>query len=206
MHREGRDRRALLVALCPPGEVVVDVGADHGHVARALGAIATERQPERIAVRGSERWVIADGLRPFRRVDVAVIAGMGANTIARILANGPRPGHALLHAQDDPPALRRWLAANGWRIAREGLAREAGRFAEVILATAGEERAAGLALDYGPRLLVEGDPSLVAHLEQIEGWLAGLLRATEGRAAPRRREWEERLAFVRAAAVRARAL
>jgi tRNA (adenine22-N1)-methyltransferase len=206
VHREGRERRALLAALCPPGEVVVDVGADHGHVARAVGGIATERLPERIALRGAERWVVADGLRPFRRVDVAIVAGMGAKTIARILSEGPRPSRAVLHAQDDPPALRRWLAANGWRIVREGLAREAGRYAEVSVVEPGEERATGFALDYGPRLLADGDPLLADHLGQVAGWLAGLLRATEGRPAPRRQEWEDRLAFVRSAAERLRPL
>lgn len=201
MHREGRARRDLLVALCPPGAVVVDVGADHGHVARAVGAVATERMPERIAVREGP-WVVADGLRPFRRVDVAIVAGMGARTIARILSEGPRPGTAVLHAQDDPPALRRWLAANGWRIVREGLAREAGRFAEVIVAVPGVEEASGLALEYGPRLLADGDPLLDAHLGELEGWLSGLLRETEGRAALRRADWERRLAFVRGARTR----
>jgi tRNA A22 N-methylase len=202
VHREGRERRELLIALCPPGDVIVDVGADHGHVARRLGAIATERLPERIAVRSEGPWVVADGLRPFRRVDVAVVAGMGARTIARILSEGPRPGHVVLHAQDDPPALRRWLAANGWRILREGLAREAGRFAEVVVAAPGVEPASGWELEYGPRLLTDGDPWLAAHLAELEAWLAGLLRATEGREVPRRAEWEERLAFVRAARAR----
>lgn len=193
MHREGRDRRALLVAMCPPGEVVVDVGADHGHVARALGAVATERFPERIAVRQG-RWVVADGLRPFRRVDTAVIAGMGAETIARILAAGPRPGRALLHAQDDPGRLRRWLAGNGWRIEREGLAREAGRFAEVVLAGPGVEDATDPALSFGPRLAEAGDPLLAEHLRHQAAWLDALLATP----APeeRRRGWALQRAFL----------
>jgi tRNA A22 N-methylase len=196
MHRDGRDRRALLVSMCPLGDVVVDVGADHGHVARSLGAIATERAPERIAVRGEGPWVVADGLRPFRRVDVAVIAGMGAHTILGILAAGPRPARALLHAQDDPPTLRLGLAAAGWRIEREGLAREAGRFAEVILAAPGAETAEGLELEYGPRLLGGDDPLLQLHLRQLLGWLDGVLEQTRGRDVARRADWEVRRAFL----------
>ena len=105
MNRAGKPRRDLLVRMTPPGDVVVDVGADHGHVAEALGAIATERMPNR-AGRTDVPWVICDGLAAFRRVDVAVIAGMGARTIAGILTRGPTPEVAVLHAQDDPPFLR----------------------------------------------------------------------------------------------------
>ncbi len=195
MHREGRDRRALLVALCPPGEVVVDVGADHGHVARALGAIATERLPERVAV-PSGRWVVGDGLRPFRHVDVAVVAGMGAHTIRKILEAGPRPTWLVAHAQDDPPALRRWLAANGWRIEREALCRGAGRFAEVVVATAGVETATGQALSFGPRLLERGDPLLAEHVAQQLQWLDGLLERVGDGVPAKRAEWEERRRFL----------
>ena len=168
MKRQGRARRAAICELCPAGEVIVDVGADHGHVAAELGAIATERHPH-IIQRSDVRWVVADGLRPFRRVDVAIIAGMGALTIAGILEAGPRPAAAVLHAQDDPIALRRWLAANGWRIEAESLAPEAGRYAEILRVIPGREAATGLVLDVGPRLLEQGHPLLIAHLTQLLG-------------------------------------
>ncbi len=181
MKTKGRARRQVLAALAPDAEIIVDVGADHGHVAHALGAIATERMPGR-AGRPDLRWVIADGLRPFRRVDVAIVAGMGAHTIARILQAGPRPRVAVLHAQDDPSALRRWLAGHQWTIDAERLAPEANRFAEVIRAIPGVERATGVALELGPRLLVEGDPHLVAHLHQLLGHHRRIAAATSGRA------------------------
>jgi tRNA (adenine22-N1)-methyltransferase len=112
-------------------------------------------------------WVVCDGLAPFREVGVAIIAGMGARTIAAILEAGPRPGALLLHAQDDPPLLRAYLANNGWRITQEALAPEARRYAEVIVAVPGHESSTGLTLHYGPRLLGEGDPHLLAHLKQL---------------------------------------
>lgn len=162
--------------------MIVDVGADHGHVAHALGAIASERAPQR-AGRVDVRWVIADGLRPFRRVDVAIVAGMGADTIARILEGGPRPEVAVVvHAQDDPPRLRRWLAANGWRIDEERLAREAGRFAEVIRAVPGEEPARGLDLELGPRLVRGDDPLLAEHLAELERYYTALAAKTSASA------------------------
>lgn len=178
MKRAGRDRREALAALCPRGGLIVDVGADHGHVAHAVGAVATERAPNRIG-RRDVPWIVADGLAPFSRVDVAIIAGMGAHTIAGILARGPRPELAVVvHAQDDPPALRLWLAANGWRIDAERLAREAGRFAEVIRAVPGDEPATGLKLAFGPRLLDDGDPLLDEHLAELEQYYAELAART----------------------------
>jgi tRNA A22 N-methylase len=185
----------VLVELAPAGDVVVDVGADHGHVAAALSAIATERQPGR-AGRADVPWVIADGLQPFRHVDVAIIAGMGALTIAGILERGPRPSTAVLHAQDDPPRLRRWLAANGWRIEAERLAPEAGRFAEVLRVVEGHEESSGLWLEHGPRLLRGDDPLLEAHLEQLIGHYGRIVADTRGRAAEVCDDAEARIRFL----------
>ncbi|MCB9685667.1 MAG: tRNA (adenine(22)-N(1))-methyltransferase TrmK [Alphaproteobacteria bacterium] len=208
MKRAGLKRRRVMASLVPAGAgIVVDVGADHGHVARALGAIATERMPNRMRrLPGDDEvaWVVADGLLPFRRVDVAVIGGMGALTIAGILERGPRPSVAVLHAQDDPPRLRLWLAEHGWRIEEEALAPEAGRYAEILRAVPGEETSAGLALELGPRLLEGTDPYLIPHLEQLAGWLREVVLATEGRAADKHARAAERLTYVEGALKRRR--
>lgn len=167
MKTKGSPRRDVICSLCPPGRVVVDVGADHGHVALRLGAIASEKAPHLVQPRPGLRWVVADGLRPYRHVDVAVVAGMGARTIARVLVEGARPRVAVLHAQDDPPLLRRWLATHGWRIDAERLAPEGRGFAEVVRVVQGAETATGLELEYGPILQRDGDPCLAEHLEHL---------------------------------------
>lgn len=172
-----RARRRLIVALCPRDRLVVDVGADHGHVAHALGAIATERLPHRRG-RPDVRWVVADGLQPFREVPVAVITGMGARTIAGILERGPRPEVLIAHCPDEPAALRRYLAAHGWRIDAEGLAREGRRFAEVLRAIPGTEPATGLLLEHGPRLLEGDDPLLRPWLLHERGHWRSIGRQT----------------------------
>jgi len=195
--RRGAGRRRLLVALCPRDRLVIDVGADHGHVAYALGAIATERLPHRIG-RRDIRWVVADGLSPFREVPVAVIAGLGARSIQRVLARGPRPGVLVAHAPDDPGALRLWLAANEWRIDAEGLALEGNRFAEVLRAVPGRENATGLALELGPRLLEGDDPLLRAWMEHTHRYWGGLAARTAVAAPPVAARATRRAAFLEA--------
>jgi tRNA A22 N-methylase len=181
--RVSRDRRAAIVelarAVMSAGDLVVDVGADHGHVAHALGGIATERAPGRSG-RTDVPWVLADGLRGVRRADVAVIAGMGFRTIAGILERGPTPRFAVLHAPDDPQSLRLWLGEHGFRIDDETLAKEGPRYAEVIRVVPGTEPHRGETLALGPLLCRRGHPLLVPHLERLRRRLDALARATEG--------------------------
>lgn len=157
MSRLAADRWRAIVALVEavraPGHVVVDVGADHGHVAHALGAIAVERAPHRIG-RPDVPWIVSDGLTALAHVDIAVVAGMGAHRIADIVARGPAPTVAIVaHAPDDPPTLRQRLAASGWRIDAEVVVKEGPRHAFVLRATPGIETASGEALAIGPVLL-----------------------------------------------------
>ncbi|MBN2800191.1 MAG: tRNA (adenine(22)-N(1))-methyltransferase TrmK [Deltaproteobacteria bacterium] len=189
-------RLAAILELVPSGLLVIDVGADHGHISGALPrVITTERHPHQARRRGL-RWVVADGLAPFREVPCAVIAGMGARTIEAILSRGPAPAVAVLHAPDDPPRLRRWLAANGWRIDAESLAPEARRYAEVLRVVPGEEPATGLTLAVGPRLLSEGHPLLEAHLTQLLGHHRSLAAATAGVAPDKHREAQRWVEFL----------
>jgi len=194
--KKGRARRELILSLVPEGRQVIDVGADHGHVAAAIpGAVATERMPHRRG-RHRLRWVVADGLAPFRTVDVAIIAGMGAKTIEGILTRGPAPRLAILHAPDDPQRLRTWLGSNGWRIEAEGLAPEGRAFAEVVRVVPGVEAATGLELAYGPRLLHGQDPNLLDHLRHHRDYNRDLAAQVGDRAPDVRDRARTRAAFL----------
>lgn len=178
MRSNGRPRRDVLVRFASDGpEPRVDVGADHGWVAEALGCIATERRPNRRA-RSYDTWVVCDGLDAFGPMGTAVIAGMGAKTIARIISRAPTVQRYVLHAQDDPPALRRWLAGHGFRIVTEGLAPEARRFAEVVVAEPGDESTAGLELAFGPVLQRRDVAHATSHFTQLHAYYAGLAKKT----------------------------
>lgn len=192
------DRHAVIVALCPGIEPIIDVGADHGYVAAALGAIAVERLPHR---RGpaAVRWVIADGLQPFRAIGTAIICGMGADRIVAILAASVRPRAIVVHATDDPDRLRVGLAAHGWRIDAERLAADGRGFAEVIRAVPGTEPSAGARLRVGPRLLEGGDPLFTAWRERAIAVRVDLLAAISGHEPTRTAAIEEELAVLAAA-------
>lgn len=192
---KGRPRRELIAKMCPRGGFIVDVGADHGHVAHAVGAVGLEREPQRIG-RPDVPWVVGDGLSCFVDVDTAIIAGMGALTIAGILERGPAPARAIVHAPDDPPTLRLELDRLGWQIVEERLAPEARRFAEVLHIVPGSNDAKGLWLELGPRLLLGDDPLLEPHLRHLGRWYAQIAKATR-ESAPDKFAWaEERRAFI----------
>ena len=171
---KGRARREAIISLVPPGRTVVEVGCDHGHTARALGAIGTERRTHRLPQYRDFRLVVADGLQCFRAVDVAIIAGIGAWQIGRILREGPRPRVAIVHAPDRPVWLRRWCADNGWRIDAERLAPEGRRFAEVMRVIPGHEEHRGLQLDFGPCLV--GEPLIRDHAAQLLEYWSSVLK------------------------------
>ncbi len=167
-------RRAAIVSLLPPNPtLIVDVGADHGHLAAAVGAIAVERRPHRRSA-ASLPWVITDGLSAFREVPVAVIAGIGARTIAAILERGVAPVVAILHAPDDPGLLRTLVVTAGWRLEAEALAPEGPRYAEIVRVSRGAEPSSGLHLLHGPHLLEGHDP-------HREAWLGTKIAALEAR-------------------------
>jgi len=177
--RLGRPRRQAILSLVPPGDIVVDVGCDHGYVTDALGAIGVERFPHRLPARRAGPRVICDGLGCFARVDVAILTGLGAAEIARILEAGPTPGIAVLHAPDRPGWLRTWCAAHGWRIDAERLAPEHGHFAQVLRVVPGVEPHQGLLLEFGP--LLKDDPLFPDHVADRTRWWTRQLARTEGR-------------------------
>jgi tRNA (adenine22-N1)-methyltransferase len=115
-------RLRAVAAAIPPGATVADVGCGDGQLARLLrehghDVIATELRPGP-AARARERLGdcrLGDGLEPLglREVEVAVIAGMGGNTIRGILERTPDVAAALerivLQPQQRVDELRTWL-------------------------------------------------------------------------------------------------
>jgi len=154
----GRSRLSAIAELVPPGTRVADIGTGHGKLALWLCAhgiasscVATERTPELLAEarrrshghRGAAGvdFRSGDGLAALRaedRIEVVILAGMGARKMIRILEDGSlgqlSVRRLVLQPQSESDRLRRWLAAHGFGIYRETVAVERGRAYDVIAA------------------------------------------------------------------------
>ncbi len=207
------DRLATLASMVPAGSRVADVGSGHGLLARELlldrraaRCIATELTAARAelirvlpadhprAADAETRW--GDGLEPLRpddRLDVLVLAGMGARSICRILSD-PRRGtlglrRILLQPQTEPALLRRWLRTHGVGLVDERLIVERGRVylllaAEPGAASPGHPALAPEELDQvGPCLLAARDPLLASQWQTTLARLSAVPPHASGPAA-----------------------
>lgn len=188
-------RLAALADLIPPGSIVADVGAGHGHLAlrlvadgRASRVIVIERSPAELAAAvrlspgdpraGRIDYRRGDGLEPALAadgVDVAVIAGMGRRAIVRILDRRPTDlaiRRFVLQTQSEAPELRASLHDRGFTFEDERLVLERGRWRAVLAVELGGTPAdvPGLSLDdalaAGPCLLRAKPPALYAFWER----------------------------------------
>ena len=135
-------RLSALAALVPKGAFVCDVGSDHGMlpmyllqegicekaVVSDVNAAPLERAKEAFSQSGlSDRAVfcLCDGIAALlqHKPDVFVIAGMGGETIRRILSEAlaaiPSGAAFLLQPMTKEASLRAFLYENGFRIKNE---------------------------------------------------------------------------------------
>ncbi|HIW72973.1 MAG TPA: class I SAM-dependent methyltransferase [Firmicutes bacterium] len=161
-------RLALCASLIRPGSRVADIGTDHGYLPAYLvgsgvcpQAVATDLRPgplsraaETVAQAGLAGRIalrLGDGLSPIRpeEIDDVVIAGMGGETIAAILAAAPwrhNPRYRLiLQPMSRPEALRAFLFEDGFAAQAERVAQEGKRLYTVLLAAYAPEEAAAQA-------------------------------------------------------------
>ena len=190
-------RLQAIADLVPRGTRLTDVGTDHGYLpvwllrrGRIASAIASDIVPgpldhaRRTAAlylpEGDIRFRLCDGLKGIgpEETDTVVIAGMGGETIAHILAEAPwtRAGKGLLlQPMSKAEVLRRWLTGAGYTVVREVLVRDKGILYPILAAEGGPARAAAPGqFCYG---WAEEDPLFPAYLAQ---WSEKVRRAAEG--------------------------
>ena len=201
-------RLQLLADWVPQGARLADVGTDHAYLpvwlaihGRVSSAIASdlrkgplERARETGARYGAQGvdYRLCDGLADIRPDETApvVIAGMGGENIAAILAAAPwtRDGRhtLLLSPHTKAEELRAFLADNGYAVVREALVYDRGTIYPVLEASAGEMRLSLGQLWGGAKLLRDplGDRYLIQRIIRLQGAVAGLNRS----AAPADRE------------------
>ena len=197
-----------------------DIGSDHGRLGAFLlqnhrcsrvcltdvSAPSLEKARRLIALTGlgeKAAFYVGDGAQALgERVDAAVIAGMGGETIAGILerAEGRLDGARLiLQPNVAAPQLRRRMNACGWRIAQEALVRDGRRIYLILAAVQGEQSLGERECTVGPVLLRERPPLLKDYaqfrLRVARKALGGAERGGDGESvAALRREieiWEE---------------
>lgn len=201
-------RLALIASWIPQGAKLADVGTDHAYLpvwltlqGRVTSAIASdlrrgplERARETGRTYGAEGidFRLGDGLAFIRpdEADTIVIAGMGGENIAAILAAAPWTADGrhtlLLQPQSRANSLRRFLMDHGYAITREALVRDRGTIYPVLEAAAGKMELTLGQLHGGAKLLHDplGERYIIEKIIRLQGAVAGLNRS----AAPADRE------------------
>lgn len=220
-------RLRSVAALVDSGGVLADVGCDHGYLpiwlietGRISRAIAMDVNPgplahaaEHIREAGLEAYIetrLSDGLRELSRgeADSLVIAGMGGALTIRILSDSchiwQNLREVILQPQSEIEAVRRYIYASRFRIVREDMVEEDGKYymmmrcvpaaeapvvpeggmAAADLAASGEKEAdrasAGAEMTevyyrYGRCLVQQRHPVLLGYLRKSEMQLRGIL-------------------------------
>lgn len=156
-------RLRTIMQQVPEGARLADIGTDHALIPTALlrrgviqSAIASDLRegPLDSAARTAKQFEVehklslrlGGGLQTVRpdEADTIVIAGMGGETIAQILADDAWAldgAHLLLlQAMTAQPYLRQYLAAHGGVIQKESLCREGQRIYTVMTVVGGGKR------------------------------------------------------------------
>ena len=200
-HLELSPRLRLLAGWVRPGARIADVGTDHaylpvwlvlhGCVASAIasdlreGPLARARETGRIYGAAGVDFRLCGGLSGIQpdEADTVIIAGMGGENIAAILAAAPWTadgGHTLLlQPQSKAEDLRRFLSEHGYRIVREALVRDRGILYPCMEVTAGQEALTPGQIYGGAKLLHDplGERYIIAKIIRLQGAVAGLNRA-----------------------------
>lgn len=156
-------RLRTVAGMVSRGNVVCDVGCDHGFTAiylvqqgispRALAMDLREgplsAAGEHIVACGLEERIetrLSDGLHKYKigEADTLICAGMGGGLMMRILAEDKEKTDSfrelVLQPQSELQQFRRFLRENGYRIQDEEILLEEGKFYQVIRAVTDRER------------------------------------------------------------------
>ena len=170
----------ILLSLIPDCKVFADVGCDHGYIAYEMlknrkcdRVIASDISAEclqkaetllRETFPDKYTAVVSDGFENVGNCDCALIAGMGGDTIADILAAaaGRLPEYLVLQPMKNSQRVRRDLVSLGYEILRDYTFRD-GKFYDVILAKkGGNETYTADDYIYGRDNLIEKSEDFVA--------------------------------------------
>ena len=174
-----------------PGDVVADIGCDHGYlgiyllhnkIASRVIASDINPQPLQSAMRNAEKYGVQDHIQFFlsegvqkipQDFDTMVCAGMGADTIISILEGAPwlkrKQYRLILQCQSKTPMLREYLSCHDWHICQETVLRD-GRFLYTVMVVCQDAAQPKLSVGqtyFSPALLKSAAPELKEYYESI---------------------------------------
>ena len=185
-------RMQMVAAMVTKGNVLADIGCDHGFVSIYLKeqnicpkVIAMDvnegpllRAREHIEERGLTDYIdirLSDGMEKLalKEADSILIAGMGGRLVIKILSEQINKAKALkeviLQPQSEIHLVRRFLTEQGFHILKEDMTEENGKYYPAIKAVWKEEKPQLLQEVeqwYGPCLLNEKHPVLLKYLKR----------------------------------------
>lgn len=211
-------RMEQVIAMAETCSAAADVGCDHGYVAMELirrkiaeKVIAMDVRPgplsraqehiEREHLTGQIQCRLSDGLEKLQPEEVQeiIIAGMGGPLMIRILEDGRknlcRVQTLVLQPQSEIPEVRKYLHKNGWKITKEAMVKDEGKYYTVIQAKPGKETYEGpVEYQYGACLLRDRSRVFKEYLKQEETQYETICRRLEQEST---KKAEERLKEVR---------
>lgn len=220
-------RLQAVADLVSEGQVVADVGTDHGYIPiylletkKCKKAIAMDinkgpllRAKEHIAEHGLEQNIevkLSDGVKALSvgECDCVVVAGMGGALAVKIMEEGREVFKSLrefvLQPQSELAKVRQYLWENGYCVIAEDMVLEDGKFYPMMKVKNGSSNPyTQLELRYGRELLMQKHPILKIFLEkemQTKEMIRGNLESESGEHIEnRKRELQEELLLVKEA-------
>ena len=148
-----------------PKDIVLDVGCDHGYLSIYLKknnlcqeVYASEISPNALesARKNFQKYQVqidsflADGFKDIPvSFNTAVLAGMGTNTILKILDDKNTPNKLVIASNNEPYKLRKNLHKLGYKLVDEKIVLENNHYYIIILAVKGKQRLNRAELRFG---------------------------------------------------------
>ncbi len=201
------NRLKAICDLCEPGQVVADIGCDHGYVsitltnsgkfdkalAMDINAGPLKLANQNIALYGDETKIetrLSSGFDKLEKgeADTVVIAGMGGMLVRDILDAGKDKlglvKQLVLGAQSDLDTVRQYITKAGFRIDDEEMLEEDGKYYQLIRAIkddSKEEVLSDIEALYGPVLIRKKHTVLREYLEKQKAVLSDIKARLSGK-------------------------
>ncbi len=173
---------------------VIDIGCDHGYLALQLRKqrnnnliiCCDEKQgPLENAKRNLQGFdnilfYCTDGVKDIhQQADVAVIAGMGHNTVEHILQQSDNYfrncKQIIIQVNQTVSLMRRYLTENNYRIVNEKIIEDY-KFYEILCVENGRQVLNDEQIEFGPILMREKNETFIRYYRQKVDYMQGILK------------------------------